>query len=86
MGKGENLKDFFDIPQEEWEKEWEGMPEFVQKDLSPQKSLIVHFSSYQDLEKFSQLIGQSITRKTRSIWFPKADIIKVCNKRYVDES
>lgn len=81
-----SICDFLHIDQDEWKKEWQGMPEFVQEDLSPYKTLQVHFASHEDMEKFSELIGQSLTIKTRSIWFPKAKIIKVCDKRYIDES
>lgn len=66
--------------------EWQGMPEFHQEDKTAWKSLIVNFSSIDDLQSFSELIGQSLTEKTRSIWYPQAEIERYADKRYIDES
>jgi hypothetical protein len=63
-------------------KEWKGMPEFNQKDLTSWKSIIVHFERYEDLVEFSKAIGQKLTVNTRSIWFPQAEIGHMMNKRY----
>jgi len=46
---------------------WRGMPEFEQKDLSPIKTIMIHFASMDDIAKFAELIEQNITPKTRSI-------------------
>ena len=69
---------------EPWEKTWEGMPEFVQDDFSPFKTIYVHFESYEDVKKFAELVGQSLTIKTRSIWYPEAEIGRMMNKRWGD--
>lgn len=53
----------------DYKKEYENMPEFFQEDISGRK-LIVHFDSDNNVKKFAELIGQNITAKTRSIWFP----------------
>ena len=66
--------------------EWQGMPEFHQEDKTAWKSLTVNFSSMDDLQSFSELIGQSLTEKTRSIWYPQAEIERYADKRYIDES
>lgn len=67
---------------EEWKKYWKGMPEFVQYDESPYKSIIVHFNDEGDVENFSKLTGQKITSKTKFINFPKIErenlLAKVC--------
>ena len=62
-----------------WRSEWKGMPEFVQEDLTPWKSIYVHFACPEDMEKFSELVGQGlktqqITKYTQGIWYPKAAI------------
>ena len=75
----------FNIP-EPWEKEWKDMPEFQQKEMMPFRTISVHFEKQEDIEIFSNLIGQKINSKTKSIWFPKIDILKTAHKRYVDES
>lgn len=66
-------------------QEWQGMPEFVQEDLAPAYSVIVHFASKADQAAFGKLIGQKIrtvSRKTPSLWYPKADIGRFADKRY----
>lgn len=69
-----------------WRKEWRGMPEFIQEDLSPRKSIYVHFADTQDMLAFAELVGQTITSQTQSIWYPKAEIWTFAEKRYVSES
>lgn len=71
---------------EDWEKEWEGMPEFIQEDLTSKCSVLVHFKSEEDMELFSELIGQKLTTRSRGIWYPQLDIRRYADKRYVDES
>ena len=60
------------------DEEWKGMPEFEQENLNPKKQIIVSFATDADRESFSKLIGQKLTEKTKSIWFPKQeqDIVK----------
>lgn len=68
-----------------WEKEWQGMPEFVQEDQRPWKTLYVHFENRHDMEDFARLIGQKLTQETRSVWFPEAEIGTYADKRYVSK-
>ena len=69
-------------------QEWQGMPEFVQEDLSPYKTIYIHFEKKEDMEGFSKLVNQRITLKTKFIWFPKPKNISFMNKIYedIDES
>ncbi len=67
-------------------EEWEGMPEYVQEDMEPWKSLTVHFENRADMEAFSKLIGQRVLETTKSLWYPEAEIGRMVTKRYVDES
>ena len=53
--------------------EWDGMPEFKQDDLSAFRTILVHFNSQEDVDAFAQLVGQTITEKTRYIWYPKQE-------------
>lgn len=50
-------------------EEWKDMPEFEQEQLA-YRSLHVHFKTAADIDTFCALIGQTISKKTRSIWFP----------------
>ena len=70
---------------ERYENEWKGMPEFVQENLEPYKTIYVHFESRDDMEAFARLIGQSIGLNTRSIWYPEAEIGHFADRRYIDE-
>lgn len=67
--------------------EWKEMPEFVSEDKSGFKDLIVHFDSEADLKAFAQLLNQSITTKTKSIWYPFREREQMKGKAWVsDES
>lgn len=70
----------------DWEKEWKGMPEFIQEKQEPYAKIIFRFNNEEDLQEFAQLIGQKLTSKTKSAWHPKLERGKNRNKRYVDES
>lgn len=54
----------------DYNKEWQGMPEFNQDNLKTYKDLIVHFEDQDAVNKFSKLINQKITDKTKYIYFP----------------
>ena len=65
---------------------WPDMPEFVQDKQEPYAQMIVRFRNQEDLDEFAQLIGQKLTRKTKSIWHPVLVRGINANKRWVDES
>lgn len=68
------------------QEEWAGMPEFVQEDKTSFRSVIVHFKSQDDVDAFAELIEQRLTDKTKSVWFPEAEIETYADKRYAAES
>jgi hypothetical protein len=70
--------------QEAWREEWQGMPEFEQKNLLPEYSVRVNFASFEDLQKFASMVEQTITVKTQSIWYPKQEREDLAGKRYVE--
>lgn len=69
-----------------WEEHWKQMPEFVQEDQKPWKSIYVHFESREDMEAFEKLVGQRINLTTKFIWYPEATISRYVrnNRRYED--
>jgi hypothetical protein len=67
-----------------WEKEWHGMPEFVQENLEAVKSIKVNFLKLEDYEAFCRAINQVLTPQTKSIWFPEVIKGKNANKIYTD--
>mgnify|MGYP003149011911 FL=1 len=81
----ENLFDNFN-ELDWWKKEWKDMPEFKMEDLSPEQSIIVHFETLEDRNNFSKLLGQTITTETKSIYYPKLQITRYVDKKYIDES
>jgi hypothetical protein len=54
----------------DWKNEWVGMPAFNQDKKEEFSKVIIRFETKEDLESFSKLIGQKLTPKTKSIWFP----------------
>ena len=75
------MNDLFD-DQFDYEKEWQGMPEFVSEDLKSIAAVTVNFLTVEDMNAFSELIGRRITFQTKSILFPA---VKPVKKIYIDE-
>lgn len=69
-----------------FEKEWNGMPEFVQEDLQPKRSIIVNFETPEDVDAFAKLMDQTITAATVSLWYPKAEIARFADKRWIEKA
>ena len=73
----------------DWKKHWVGMPELSQEDLSSFRKIVIHFRSDEDVAAFATLIGQQITPKQPSLWFPEMTHRIASDKRWVgtkDES
>jgi len=71
---------------EEKMKEWEGMPEFNQEDLTSDRKITVHFRNKEDFKEFEELMKQRITPKQKSLWYPHMPHRKASHLRYSDES
>jgi hypothetical protein len=71
MKKVDNL---FDIMGVEEDGAWVGMPEYKHSE-NPQyaKEIVFRFRNEEDLKQFSKLIGQKLTMKTKSAWFPELE-------------
>lgn len=65
-----------------WADKWRGMPGYRHEDLEPERSIVVHFRSVEDQQAFARLVGQKLTDRTRSIWYPQAEIGRYADKRY----
>lgn len=50
---------------------WKGMPEF-ENEAEAARTLHVHFPTDDNCAKFCELLGLSITDKTKTIWYPSA--------------
>jgi len=61
----------FILPEKvDFEKEWQGMPEFISDDQRGYQRIVVHFEEKKDVEAFAKLLKQKITPNTNAIWFP----------------
>ena len=69
-----------------WEDEWKGMPEYIQERIEPFTEVKVMLNTKEDMEAFSKLINQTLTPKTKSVWYPKQERGVHLDQRYVDES
>jgi hypothetical protein len=80
------MENLFDLEEQEadWVKHWKDMPEFVQENKEPCQKIIINFQSYDDVKEFAELLGFSVTNKTKSIWFPIKDKDKPREYAYVD--
>lgn len=63
---------------------WKDMPEFIQNDIKPFKTLYVHFRNAIDYEEFQNLVGQKLTMKTKSIWHPELERNQVSLLKWID--
>jgi hypothetical protein len=61
---------FFENPPSWWEEHWQDMPAFNQGKKEPFACINVRLETQKDLQRFSDLIDQKLTQKTKSIWFP----------------
>lgn len=64
------------------DEEWTGMPEFDQQDKRAFRTLHVHFATDKDVKDFAELVNQTITEKTRFLWYPNIVIETYADKRY----
>lgn len=69
---------------EDWHEEWQGMPEFISKDLTSHRKITVHFRNDEDVEQFAKLINQAITPKQPSLWFPEMAHRKTSHMIYIN--
>jgi hypothetical protein len=72
-------------PEIDYDELWQGMPEFENKPKAIQ-SIYVHFEKRDDIDAFAELIGQMITEKTRSIWYPEKKSRDIKSMQFENES
>lgn len=72
---------------QEWKKEWQDMPEFIQEKVNKEyHKLTIRFANKEDMINFAKLVNQTITNKTKAIWYPQIERGINANKLYVNES
>lgn len=60
----------FESPKAKADPHWWGMPDFDMQDTRPLHSITVSFLTKQDIARFEELTGCSVTEKTKGVWFP----------------
>lgn len=63
--------------------EWVGMPEFRQEDKTAYRTIHVHFANDEHVRQFAAMVKQTITEKTRYLWYPNIEIETLADKAYV---
>jgi hypothetical protein len=71
------------IGQTDAEKEWNDMPEYNQQDETAWRTIKIHFPNDGAVRKFSVLLDQSLTDKTKYLWYPPALVRHAHDKAYV---
>jgi|TARA_X000001036_G_scaffold438847_1_gene487832 hypothetical protein len=65
---------------------WVDMPEYEhKKDAGPHKTIYVHFRNEEDYQEFAKLVETGLTKKTKSIWYPKQSITPNSLLRWMQE-
>jgi negative regulator of genetic competence, sporulation and motility len=60
----------FDDYENEWQKEWKDMPEFISENKKPYQQIIVSFRDFNDVKEFAKILGLNVSPKTDALWFP----------------
>jgi hypothetical protein len=68
------------------EKEWVGMPEFVNEEQHGCQKITLRFKTREDVEEFAKLINQKVSPTTKSLWYPKIDKKDLASTVYVNQS
>jgi hypothetical protein len=70
----------------EAEAEWArmGMPEAHNIDVQA-RQITLHFQSEEDVQAFAKVIGQTITDKTKYLWYPEQKPIVARKTKYVEQ-
>jgi len=67
----ENTLSLFDDLENEWQKEWKDMPEFIAENKKPYQQIIVSFKNFDDVKEFAKRLGITVTPKTDCTYFPQ---------------
>lgn len=68
--------------------DYEGMPEFVKgSDVkgNEEREITVRFRNKADFEEFASMMDQTITDKTKAIWYPAIDRDSITLLRWVED-
>jgi hypothetical protein len=67
-----------------WRNEWKNMPEFEMENLASRRKIVVHFRNDADVGLFAKTVGQQISPKQPSLWFPYMPPRRGAHLLYID--
>jgi hypothetical protein len=79
------MKTLFDDLEDKYQEEWKGMPEFNMSPEVPIFTLKLSFKTQKDIDDFSALINQNVTKNKENYWFPKLNRNAFSELKYVDD-
>lgn len=85
MNTNQDDDEIIEWPPEFYDKHWQNMPSYNQPDNSAYRQLIISFEDEAAVKKFEELVGQTLTKKTKSIWFPKREQNNVSDLFWIEE-
>lgn len=68
-----------------WKEHWKEMPEFVQEENPPFRTVHMKFRNENHYQEFAKRIGQDLTDKTKSIWYPELETTANRLLRWVED-
>lgn len=81
----QDVENIIEWPPEFYDQHWQNMPEYNQPDNGAYRQLIINFQDEAAVKNFESIIGQSLTKKTKSIWFPKREQNNVSELFWIEE-
>jgi len=79
------MKTLFDDLEDKYQEEWKGMPEFNMSPEVPIFTLKLSFKTQKDIDDFSALINQKVTKNKENYWFPKLNRNAFSELKYIDD-
>ncbi len=64
--------------------EWAGMPEFISEDTGALRHVVVHFADETAVEDFLRLLGATLSKKAKFMWFPEKARAVFRDKEYAE--
>jgi hypothetical protein len=82
--RDDGQQNLFDV-NENWQDDWKGMPEYIQKEQEPFHTIHVHFNDAEAIANFGEAVKQKVGQSTKFMWFPEIKLRRVAHLRYVSE-
>lgn len=67
-----------------WKQHWKGMPSYSSENFEPVKQLIINFRTMEDYNAFAEVLKQTLTPKTKSVYWPFIEKDNNSLKRWIE--